>query len=95
MTTEEAETVRRALRLTDPRYCNQWNTPPNRYMGEHTAVSLQAKCGYPATWEVYAYGTRDFSCDVHLSQAVRAMSVLEKIIVIDVVAREFAEPDPA
>lgn len=84
----DTEEVYRALRRADPAFCNQWNQPPSRYEGEHGTVSLQSKCGYPSTWEVHAFGTRDYACDPHLAQAVRGLSELENISVIDVVARE-------
>lgn len=97
-----AEDRRRQLSRADPRYCNQWDIPPvkseferekqktsTRYQStEHGTITFRSQCGYPTTWEVHAFGVRDYSCDVHLSQAVRGLSELEKICVIDVVVRE-------
>ena len=87
MTPEEADQARSRLRRSDPRYCNQWNQPPTRYAGEgglgkRGTVTLQSGCGYPSTWEVRAYSTVDYSCDVHLSQAVRGLAELEGLHIV-------------
>lgn len=97
---EVAEARRKELSHADPRYCNQWDIPPVKseyerkkqnapsVAGEHGTITFRSQCGYPTTWEVHAFGVRDYACDVHLSQAVRGLSELEKISVIDVVVRE-------
>lgn len=84
----EKDEARRKLRNIEPDHCNQWNLPPSRYEGEHGTLTMQVKCGFPSKWEVHAFGTRDYSCDVHLAQAVRSMTEVESTRVIDVVARK-------
>lgn len=64
------------------RYCQQWDQAPTRHSKEHGTLSFSSQCGFPTTWAVslpsgysHNYTTRntDYSCDVHLSQAVRRL----------------------